>query len=58
LLQNQGVEVGVAADHTQFAAVEKPLKVRDAFRSEVRDVFSRRTAQRLQPEVSLDPSFH
>src|ERR1035438_8220442 len=41
----------VAADQPQLAAVERPVKLRDVFRLEVGDLLSRRTVERLEPEV-------
>ena len=51
LLQQHDVRIRVAAKHAQLAAVERPVKVLDPFRLEVRDLLSRRTVERLQPEV-------
>jgi hypothetical protein len=41
----------VAADQAQPAAVERPVKVPDAFRFEVGDLLPRRIVERLKPEV-------
>lgn len=41
----------MAADHAQLGAVERPAKVGDLFRFEVGDLLSRRTVERLEPEV-------
>ena len=51
LLQEHNIGIGVAANHPQLAAVERPVKVGDVFRFEVGDLFSRRTVKRLEPEV-------
>ena len=41
----------MATDDTQFSAVERPVKIPDVFRCEVGNLLSRRTVQRLKPEV-------
>jgi hypothetical protein len=41
----------VAADHAQLAAIERPVKVGDLFGCEVGELLSRRTVERLKPEV-------
>ena len=51
LLQEDHIGFGVAADHSQLAAIERPVKVADLFSLEVGDLFSRRTVERLEPEV-------
>ncbi len=51
LLREHNIGIGVAAYHTQLAAVERPVKVRDLFRFEVGDLLPRRTVERLEPEV-------
>jgi hypothetical protein len=50
-LQEYYIEIIVAADHTQLAAVERPVKVTDVFRFEVGDLLSWRTVEWLEPEV-------
>src|ERR1035438_1815781 len=39
------------AHHPQLAAIKRPVKIHDLFCLEVGDLLSRRTVQRLQPEV-------
>src|SRR5580692_2273446 len=51
LLQQHNIGIGVAANQPQLAAVERPVKVGDLFRFKVGDLPSRRTVERLQPEV-------
>jgi hypothetical protein len=41
LLQEYNIGIGVAANQTQLAAVERPVKVLDLFRLEVGDLLSR-----------------
>jgi hypothetical protein len=50
-LQEYNIGLGVAANHTQLATVEGPVKVHDAFRFEVGDLLSRRAIERLEPEI-------
>ncbi len=51
LLQEHNIGIGMAPDQPQLAAVERPVKVGDLFRFKVRDLPSRRTVERLQPEI-------
>lgn len=51
LFQQHNIGVGVASDHPQLVTVERPVKVCDSFRLEVRDLLARRTVERLEPEV-------
>jgi len=50
-LQEHNIGICVAADHTQLAAVERPVKVPDLFRFEIGDLLSRRAVKWLEPEV-------
>jgi hypothetical protein len=50
-LQEHNIGIGMAADYAQLTTVERPVKVGDVFRFEVRDLLSRCTVEGLEPEV-------
>ena len=49
--QQYDVGVGVAAEHGEFAAVEGPVDLVDAFGFEVGDLLARGAIERLEPEI-------
>ena len=49
-LQEHNIGIGMAADYAQLTTVERPVKVGDVFRFEVRDLLSRCTVEGLEPD--------